>query len=1452
MTINLLGTRVVRGQDWEWGNQDGGEGFVGTVVQVGRDKKSPATEQLVYVQWDCGGKHNYRAGIEKKHDLRIFSFTNGDAKHLFRSCDGCKEDPIIGLRWHCLDCPNYDLCSKCYMNDFHDVNHRFERFHKSRAKGTCVGKREGATKLEARGMFKGAKVTRGPDWEWKEQDNQPLMEGEVTEVTSWSDETNNDAVRVNWNKGPKEDIYRLGTNGKVDLKCTSPAVGGYYYRDHLPPITMQIRKSKSGFTTGDKVYLQKLAVVKLQELSAGHGGWNAGMERYIGKIGVVQDFTTDGDVVVEYRDRSWRYNPAALTKIQKFKQGDEVVVKSDENLVKELQKEHGGWNESMISILGRTGKVLEVDSDGDVLVSVEGTRWMLSPASVTSVTDPDPQQLTEAGDMGSEDPLGLFSLFRDFLRQAREREEPGLVNAAGSNNLLRLKEILDANPEQIDELAGGHTALHVACHQGHCDIIRELLERGANIDILDNQGYTAMHHSTYQDESGEALKLLLERGFDPNVQHRSNKSTPLHLAVKRKNETAVQILTQCPECDINQQDEAGDTPLHDAIDAEHHNMVDMLLDCPRTCYTLCNRKGFNYLQHAVLRGNKRAVERIFAKTGNSLNVVKDDGFTTLHIAAINDHREIAKILLTKPGCEVDAPTAKNHSALHLAAIQGYSVMVEMLLDHGANVNAVDYYGNTALHITLMKEHEQQRNLLGLDLLLGVRKKSASFVAVTRSLLSYGAEVLKANDSGETPLDKCRGSEVEQLIREIAACGGTTHNKKIPSFESLSWSQEMESEDIKADIDLVNAARSNNLSRLTEILDVNPERIDDLVGGHTALHVACRQGHCDIIRELLERGANMDIVDNQGYTAMHLSTYQDESGEALKLLLEKGFDPNVQQRSNKSTPLHLAVERRNETAVRILTQCPECDVNLQDEAGDTPLHCAIFLQRHSMMDILLDCSRISVTLCNGKGFNYLQLAVLKGNKRAVERIFATTGNSLNVINNDGFTTLHIAAINNHLEIAKILLRKPGCEVDSPTAENESALHLAADKGYSLMVGMLLDHGADVNAVDNDGDTALHITLMKEGVPQGIMGLMPGLELLFGARKSNASFVAVSRCLLSYGADVLKANDSGQTPLDKCRGSEVEQLIRKIAACGGTTHNKKVPSFGSSCESQTELELGDASSSASATTLTDGTEKDNENQIDSSNSADEAEDTFLRDVISDLCSGDQQESVSEMSDETESEDVQEGETAESVLQETALENVVLEVTNNVEVETSASDISNNSVVQPAEMAENNTDTDMDDSEGPQSQTQSANDDVNMDQGTENEEKNPSTSDDQKVLCYICEETEAVVAFKPCGHTVVCTECAARLKKCLECKTPITGRGTRDGTPIIGINNKSLVSRYQQVEAKLRKLEESVVCCICVERKKDIIFRCGHGTCQFCAKQLSICHICQKHIEMKIQIF
>ena len=58
-----VGVRVVRGPDWEWGDQDGGEGYVGTVAEEGG--------RAVLVQWDTGQRCRYRCGEQNKYDLRI-------------------------------------------------------------------------------------------------------------------------------------------------------------------------------------------------------------------------------------------------------------------------------------------------------------------------------------------------------------------------------------------------------------------------------------------------------------------------------------------------------------------------------------------------------------------------------------------------------------------------------------------------------------------------------------------------------------------------------------------------------------------------------------------------------------------------------------------------------------------------------------------------------------------------------------------------------------------------------------------------------------------------------------------------------------------------------------------------------------------------------------------------------------------------------------------------------------------------------------------------------------------------------------------------------------------------------------------------------------------------------------------------------------------------------------
>lgn len=71
----LPGMRVVRGPNWKWGEQDGGEGCVGTVVDLlTLDEVEGGIElqRAVVVQWDLGNRCNYRSAIGGQYDLLLF------------------------------------------------------------------------------------------------------------------------------------------------------------------------------------------------------------------------------------------------------------------------------------------------------------------------------------------------------------------------------------------------------------------------------------------------------------------------------------------------------------------------------------------------------------------------------------------------------------------------------------------------------------------------------------------------------------------------------------------------------------------------------------------------------------------------------------------------------------------------------------------------------------------------------------------------------------------------------------------------------------------------------------------------------------------------------------------------------------------------------------------------------------------------------------------------------------------------------------------------------------------------------------------------------------------------------------------------------------------------------------------------------------------------------------
>lgn len=96
-----------------------------------------------------------------------------------------------------------------------------------------VPPRKGAKRIQLKGIFVGAKVIRGPDWEWGHQDGGEGKSGRVMEIRGWDNESCRSVANVSWTTG-STNVYRLGHKGNVDLKYVVPSSGGYYYKDHMP------------------------------------------------------------------------------------------------------------------------------------------------------------------------------------------------------------------------------------------------------------------------------------------------------------------------------------------------------------------------------------------------------------------------------------------------------------------------------------------------------------------------------------------------------------------------------------------------------------------------------------------------------------------------------------------------------------------------------------------------------------------------------------------------------------------------------------------------------------------------------------------------------------------------------------------------------------------------------------------------------------------------------------------------------------------------------------------------------------------------------------------------------------------------------------------------------------------------------------------------------------------
>ncbi|CAC5404564.1 MIB [Mytilus coruscus] len=1085
------GTRVVRGPDWISKKQDNGEGFLGTVIFV---PKPGSDDKKVTVIWDSGRELRYRAGENGKYDLRVFDTAPSGVCHPNITCDICGEKES---RMESMDCHDFDMCMDTPNTTAFNVPTR---------------SKSASSKRTAKGIFPNAEVMRGPHWKWKNDDGGEGGVGLVKTLETWGKDSYRGAVKILWKADNLVKNYRVGGEGCVDViytRMTETASGGNYYADHLPFVDV-VNPGQILLKIGDKVIvtLPLKGFRQLQDNQA-YGGWDDEMNQCLDETGTIVGFLYSGmSVKVQYEDsKTWVINKVALTRKHTFNQGDAVTILNNYNAVKELQKGHGGWNDEMKTALGKNGRIVRLDSDGDMRIKIEDKTWIFNPACIMPIDDDstaksipvlsrqdtrdhsdDESETGSEGDEGGQAVAeAIAQLFVAMLREApgTEEENDSIVEAAAKGDFDVVKRIVKKHPDKINTKMEGKTALQLACYEGHHNIVEFLVKNKADVNIKDSEGDTALHYAAYGKES-KILQVLLDNKATVNAVN-AKKQSALHIAVNKGQPNCCKVLVN-KGCDPNLK----------------------VRGQPYCCKVLVN-KGCD--PNLKVRGQPNYCKVLVDKgcdpnlkvrgQHNCSKVLVDKGCDPN--LEVRGQPYCCKVLVDK-GC--DPNLQGKRSTLSVLEVRGQPNCSKVLVDKGCDPN-LEVRGQPYCCKVLVDK--------GCDPNLEVRGQP------------YCSKVLV--DKGCDPNLEVRGQPYCCKVLVDKGCDPNLEVRGQPNCSKV----------------LVDKGCDPNLE-----VRGQPYCCKVLVdkGCNPNLKVRGQPYCCKV---LVDKGCNPNLkVRGQPYCC---KVFVDKGcdpnlkvrGQPLcsKVLVDKGCDPNLKVRCQPYC-CKVFVDKGCDPNLKVRGE-PNCckvlvdkgrDPNLKDDDLDTAMHDAIS-QKDAPNDILkyvLGSKTAKFATENSRGFNVLHWAVLKDNKDSVEIIISNDKTCVDSKMKDGSTAMHIAAANDRVEIASILQSKGAANMNIRDSMKRTPLILAVSQGKKKTMELLITVGCDINAQDSSGNTALHVAQVKKNLGQAVAIDKAG---------SSSQDTAIICLLIESGAHLDIKNEEGKTPLDFANDDMVREFMKTLA-------------------------------------------------------------------------------------------------------------------------------------------------------------------------------------------------------------------------------------------------------------------------------------------------------------------
>jgi ankyrin repeat protein len=450
-----------------------------------------------------------------------------------------------------------------------------------------------------------------------------------------------------------------------------------------------------------------------------------------------------------------------------------------------------------------------------------------------------------------------------------------LRDAAGGGDLARLNALLDAHPELIDERGG--------------------------------EGVRTPLHQAVFGNSEPAVKLLLERGANPNIRCEGDNAYPLHFAVEKHRLPIIRLLVE------HGADTIGEGDYHELGVIGWATAWDYIQPNPEIIAYLLAHGARHNIFSAVAMGEAEVIRDLVARTPNDLERRMNGTrmrSMPLHLAVIKNQPASVATLLDL-GANTESLDEAGFSALDLAALEGRHDLAQVLLERGAKVRlpAAVALARTADVERLLRRDPGTLKPGGRWGHLILRASERAPGDVIETLIHNGASV-NVHDDPKTSIDSTSGytplhaaawhgnvSAIDVLMKHGADVRAREEKYHGTPAGWADYAGHKEARDLilRGPIDIIEAIQYHMAGRVKAVLEEDSAALNrafsdyglfplDAEAWQTPLAYAVTRGREEIVRLLIARGAVEALRSPEGETLSEIA--QKAGHREIALILDR--------------------------------------------------------------------------------------------------------------------------------------------------------------------------------------------------------------------------------------------------------------------------------------------------------------------------------------------------------------------------------------------------------------------------------------------------------------------------------------------------------------------------------------------------------------------------------------